>query len=319
MDIRADIIEAIGDTPLVRLSRLHPPGNLVAKIESMNPGGSIKDRIALGMIEAAERDGLLHPGDTIVEPTSGNTGVGLAMVAALRGYRLIAVMGDKQSKEKQDLLKAYGAEVVVCPSDVDPEDPTSYYSVADKLASKPNHFRPDQYTNPANPQAQYESTGPEIWRQTDGQVGVFVAGVGTGGTITGVARYLKEQNSKVRVVGVDPEGSIFTAPSDADVSTYLIEGVGEDFWPTTFDPTVVDEYQMVSDAEAFEMTRRLVTEEAILAGGSCGMAVVGAVRSAEKYPDELVVVILPDGGRNYLSKIFNDEWMAEHGFGEEGS
>ena len=317
MDICADIIEAIGDTPLVRLSRLHPPGNLVAKIESMNPGGSIKDRIGLGMIEAAERDGLIHPGDTIVEPTSGNTGVGLAMVASLRGYRLITVMADKQSKEKQDLLKAYGAEVVLCPTDVDPEDPTSYYSVANELASRPNHFRPDQYANPANPQAQYESTGPEIWRQTDGQIGVLVAGVGTGGTITGIGRYLKEQNPDVRVVGVDPKGSIFTAPSDADVTTYLIEGVGEDFWPTTFDPSVVDEYEMITDAEAFEMTRRLVTEEAILAGGSCGMAVVGAIRSAERYPDELVVVILPDGGRNYISKIFNDDWMREHGFGEE--
>jgi len=317
MDIRADIIEAIGDTPLVRVSRIHPPGNLVAKIESMNPGGSIKDRIALGMIEAAERDGLLRPGDTIVEPTSGNTGVGLAMVAALKGYHVIAVMADKQSKEKQDLLKAYGVEVVVCSTDVAPDDPASYYSVAEELASRPGHFRPDQYSNPANPQAQYESTGPEIWRQTDGQVGVFVAGVGTGGTITGVARYLKMQNPGVRVVGVDPQGSVFTAATDEDVTAYLIEGVGEDFWPETFDSSVVDEYEMVTDTEAFEMTRRLVREEGILVGGSCGMALAGAVRSAEKYPDELVVVILPDGGRNYMSKIFNDQWMMEHGFGKE--
>jgi len=317
MDIRADIVAAIGDTPLVRLSRIHPPGNLVAKIESMNPGGSIKDRIGLGMIEAAERDGLLAPGDTIVEPTSGNTGVGLAMVAALKGYRLVAVMADKQSKEKQDLLAAYGAEVVVCPSDVAPEDPASYYSVAAEFASRPGHFTPDQYSNPANPQAQYESTGPEIWQQTDGQVGVFVAGVGTGGTITGVARYLKEQNPAVRVVGVDPEGSIYTASSDDAVTPYLIEGVGEDFWPVTFDPSMVDEYEMVNDAEAFEMARRLVREEGILVGGSCGMALVGAVRCAEKYPDDLVVVILPDGGRNYISKVFSDEWMTAHGFGEE--
>lgn len=314
MDIKPDIVAAIGNTPLVRLSRLHPPGNLVAKIESMNPGGSIKDRIGLGMIEAAERDGLLAPGDTIVEPTSGNTGVGLAMSAALKGYKLIAVMADKQSKEKQDLLRAYGAEVVVCPTDVEPDDPRSYYSVAEELASRPGHFRPDQYSNPANPQAQYESTGPEIWRQTDGQVGVFVAGVGTGGTITGIGRYLKEQNPDVRVVGVDPKGSIYTAASEADVTTYLIEGVGEDFWPAAFDPEIVDEYEMVTDAEAFEMTRRLVREEGILAGGSCGMALVGAVRVAERHPDDLVVVVLPDGGRNYLSKIFDDGWMTEHGF-----
>jgi cystathionine beta-synthase len=318
MDIKPDIVAAIGDTPLVRLSRLHPPGNLVAKVESMNPGGSIKDRIGLGMIEAAERDGLLSPGDTIVEPTSGNTGVGLAMAAALKGYRLIAVMADKQSKEKQDLLRAYGAEVVVCPTDVAPEDPTSYYSVAEDLASRPGHFRPDQYSNPANPQAQYESTGPEIWDQTDGQVGVFVAGVGTGGTITGTGRYLKEQNPDVKVVGVDPKGSIYTAESEEDVTTYLVEGVGEDFWPEAFDPSIVDEYEMVTDSEAFEMTRRLVTTEGILAGGSCGMAVVGAIRVAERYPDELVVVVLPDGGRNYISKVFDDEWMTEHGF-EVGS
>ncbi len=317
MDIRADIVEAIGNTPLVRLSRIHPPGNLVAKIESMNPGGSIKDRIGLAMIEAAEQDGLLQPGDTIVEATSGNTGVGLAMVAALKGYRVIAVMADKQSKEKQDLLTAYGVEVIVCPTDVAPDDPTSYYSVANKLASRPSHFQPDQYSNLANPRAQYESTGPELWRQTDGQVGVFVSGVGTGGTITGVARYLKEQNPNVRVVGVDPEGSIFTAASEDVVTPYFIEGVGEDFWPITFEPSMVDEYEMVTDAAAFEMTRRLVREEGVLVGGSCGMAVVGAVRSAKKYPDDLVAVILPDGGRNYISKIFNDGWMAEHGFGEE--
>jgi cystathionine beta-synthase len=314
MDIKPDIVAAIGDTPLVRLSRLHPPGNLVAKIESMNPGGSIKDRIGLGMIEAAERDGLLSPGDTIVEPTSGNTGVGLAMAASLKGYKLIAVMADKQSKEKQDLLKAYGAEVVVCPTDVAPDDPTSYYSVAEDLASRPGHFRPDQYSNPANPQAQYESTGPEIWQQTDGQIGVYVAGVGTGGTISGVGKYLKEQNPDVKVVGVDPEGSIYTADSDEDVTTYLTEGVGEDFWPETFDRDIVDEWEMVTDAEAFETTRRLVATEGILAGGSCGMAVAGAVRAAERYPDELVVVILPDGGRNYISKVFNDEWMVEQGF-----
>ena len=314
MHIHPDIVSAIGETPLVRLSRLHPSGNLVAKVESTNPGGSIKDRIGLAMIEAAERDGLISPGDTIVEPTSGNTGVGLAMAATLKGYRLVAVMADKQSKEKQDLLRAYGAEVVVCPTDVAPDDPRSYYSVAEDLASRPGHFRPDQYSNPANPQAQYETTGPEIWRQTDGQVGVLVAGVGTGGTISGVGRYLKEENPEVTVVGVDPKGSIYTAESEDDVTTYLIEGVGEDFWPEAFDRDVVDEYEVVTDAEAFAMTRRVVREEGILAGGSGGMAIVGAVRAAERYPDRLVVVVIPDGGRNYISKIFDDEWMREHGF-----
>lgn len=315
MDIRETIVDAIGDTPLVRLGRLHPPGNLVAKIEAMNPGGSVKDRIGLGMIERAEQNGWLEPGGTIVEPTSGNTGVGLAMAAALKGYNLVAVMADKQSKEKQDLLRAYGAEVIVCPTDVSPDDPRSYYSVADRLTEEiEGAYRPDQYSNPANPQAQYETTGPEIWRQTDGTIGVFASGVGTGGTICGAGRYLKEQNPEILVVGVDPEGSIYTAPSEADVHTYLTEGVGEDFWPETYDPTIVDRFEMVTDGEAMRMTRRLATEEGILAGGSCGMAVVGALRVAEEYPDELVVVILPDSGRNYLGKIFNDEWMREHGF-----
>lgn len=317
MEIHDDIVAAIGNTPLVRLARLHRPGNLVAKIEYMNPGGSIKDRIGLGMIERAERNGWLQPGGTIVEPTSGNTGVGLAMAAALRGYKLIAVMADKQSPEKQDLLRAYGAEVVVCPTDVDPDDPRSYYSVADRLTREtPGAYRPDQYSNPANPQAQYETTGPEIWRQTDGAIGVYVAGVGTGGTICGAGRYLKEQNQDILVVGVDPAGSIYTAATEADVTTYLIEGVGEDFWPETFDASVVDRYEMVTDAEAFTMTRELAEVEGLLVGGSCGMAVVGALRVAEEFPEQLVVAVLPDGGRNYLSKIFNDGWMREHGFME---
>ena len=315
MEIHGDIVAAIGNTPLVRLSRIHPPGNLVAKMEYLNPGGSIKDRIGLAMIERAERHGWLLPGGTIVEPTSGNTGVGLAMVAALRGYKLVAVMADKQSKEKQDLLRAYGAEVVVCPTDVAPEDPASYYSTADRLTHEiPGAYRPDQYSNPANPQAQYETTGPEIWRQTDGTIGAYVAGVGTGGTICGAGRYLKEQNPDILVVGVDPEGSIYTAPTEADVRSYLIEGVGEDFWPETFDPSVIDRYEMVTDRDAFVMTRRLAGVEGVLVGGSCGMAAVGALRIAEERPDLLVVVILPDGGRNYLSKIFNDEWMAAQGF-----
>ena len=315
MDIRENVVDAIGGTPLVRLSRLHPPGNLVAKIEHVNPGGSVKDRIGLGMIERAERLGLLQPGGTIVEPTSGNTGVGLAMVAALRGYKLVAVMADKQSKEKQDLLRAYGAEVVVCPTDVEPDDPRSYYSVAARLTLEiPGAYRPDQYSNPANPEAHYLATGPEIWEQTDGEVAAFVAGVGTGGTITGTARYLKEQNPGVEVVGVDPEGSIYTAPSDDDVHPYLIEGVGEDFWPETFDPKVVDRYVMVSDGDAFRMTRRAAAEEGLLVGGSCGMALVGAAQVAEERPGALVVVLLPDSGRNYLSRIFDDDWMRERGF-----
>ena len=315
MEIHEDIVAAIGNTPLVRLSRIHPPGNLVAKVEYMNPGGSIKDRIGLAMIKRAEENGWLQPGGTIVEPTSGNTGVGLAMVAALKGYKLIAVMADKQSKEKQDLLRAYGAEVVVCPTDVEPDDPESYYSVADRLTRQvPGAYRPDQYSNPANPDAQYATTGPEIWKQTDGQVDILVAGVGTGGTITGTGKYLKEQNSEVTVVGVDPKGSIYTAATEDDVTTYLIEGVGEDFWPETYDPKVTDRYEVVTDEQAFKMTRRLAAEEGLLVGGSCGMAVEGAVRIAEEFPDKLVVVILPDSGRNYLSKIFDDEWMAEQGF-----
>jgi cystathionine beta-synthase len=315
MEIHENIVAAIGNTPLVRLGRIHPPGNLVAKMEYMNPGGSSKDRIGLAMIERAEANGWLEPGGTIVEPTSGNTGVGLAMAAALKGYKMVAVMADKQSIEKQDLLSAYGAEVVVCPTDVAPDDPTSYYSVADRLTREiPGAYRPDQYSNPANPQAQYDTTGAEIWRQTDGQVGIFAAGVGTGGTITGIGRYLKERNPEVMVVGVDPEGSIYTAESDDDVTTYLIEGVGEDFWPETYDPSITDRYEMVSDAEAFAMTRRLAEVEGMLVGGSCGMAAVGALRVAEEFPEQLVVVVLPDSGRNYLGKIFNDDWMREQGF-----
>lgn len=315
MNIYDDIVAAIGHTPLVRLGRLHPPGNLVAKIEYMNPGGSIKDRIALGMIERAERNGWLQPGGTIIEPTSGNTGVGLAMVAALRGYKLIAVMADKQSEEKRALLRAYGAEVVVCPTDVEPDDPRSYYSVADRLtAETPNSYRPDQYSNPENPQAHYDQTGPEIWEQTDGKIDVLVIGVGTGGTVTGAGRYLKERRPGLAVVGVDPEGSIYTAATEDQVTTYLTEGVGEDFWPETYDPEIVDEYEMVTDAETFAMTRRLAAVEGVFCGGSGGMAVVGALRVARHRPNDLVVVILPDSGRNYITKIFSDAWMRENGF-----
>ena len=312
--IHDDVMAAIGNTPLVRLGRLHPPGNLVAKVEHMNPGGSVKDRIAMPMIERAEMNGWLKPGGTIVEATSGNTGVGLAMAAAIKGYRLVAVMADKQSKEKQDLLRAFAAEVIVCPSSVEPDDPRSYYSVANRLTEEiPGAYRPDQYSNPANPHAHVHSTGPEIWDQSDGEIGVFVAGVGTGGTITGTGMYLKAMNPEVMVVGVDPEGSIYTAQDEADVSSYLVEGVGEDFWPVTFDPNVVDRFEMVTDAEAFQMTRRLTAEEGLLVGGSGGMAVVGALRVAADFPDLLVVVLLPDSGRNYISKIFNDDWLAGEG------
>jgi cystathionine beta-synthase len=312
--IHDDALAAIGHTPLVRLARIYPPGNLVGKLEFTNPGGSVKDRIALGMVERAERMGLLEPGGTLVEPTSGNTGVGLAIVAALRGYDLICVMPDKVSQEKRKLLEAYGARLEITPSDVAPDDPQSYYSVARRLAEElPGAYRPDQYSNPANPEAHYLTTGPEIWEQTGGEVNVLVAGVGTGGTITGSARYLKEQNPEVLVVGVDPEGSVFTAESENDLHPYLIEGVGEDFWPETFDPKMVDRYVKVSDRDAFSMTRRLARKEGLLVGGSGGMAVWAAGRVASERTGELVVVILPDSGRGYLSKIFDDDWIADQG------
>lgn len=318
MDIRPSILDAIGDTPLIRLSRLHPPGNLVAKIEYVNPGGSIKDRIGLLMIEAAERDGLLRPGGTIVEPTSGNTGVGLAMVAAIKGYRLVCVMPDKMSQEKIDGLRAYGAEVHVAPTDVEPDDPRSYYSVAARLVKEiPGAFSPNQYANPANPESHYRTTGPEIWNQTDGAVDTLVVGVGTGGTITGSARFLKEQNPAIEVIGVDPVGSIYTAQSADEVHTYLTEGVGEDFWPETLDRGLVDRFIQVSDQEAYEMARRLATTEGVLVGSSGGLAAVGALQAAREAPDDLVVVIFPDSGRSYVSKVFNDEWLAGHGLLEE--
>lgn len=313
MDIRDSIIDAIGSTPLVRLARLHPPGNLVAKVEYMNPGGSIKDRIGLGMIEKAEREGKLKPGGTIVEPTSGNTGVGLAMVAALKGYRLVCVMPDKMSQEKIDGLRAYGAEVHVTPTAVEPDDPRSYYSVAARLVEEiPGAFSPNQYANQANPEAHYRSTGPEIWEQTDGTVATLVVGIGTGGTITGAGRFLKEQNPAVTVVGVDPVGSIYTAESEDDVTTYLTEGVGEDFWPVTFDPKLVDRYIQVTDRDAFAMAHRLAEVEGVLVGSSGGLAVHGALQVANE-TDALTVVILPDSGRNYVSKAFNQEWLENQG------
>jgi cystathionine beta-synthase len=315
MDIHPDVLSVIGGTPLIRLSRIHPPGNLVAKLESTNPGGSVKERIAVSMIDAAEEAGLLGPGGTIIEPTSGNTGVGLAMIGAVRGYRVICTVPDKVSKEKQDLLKAYGVEVVVTPTDLLPEHPDSYYGVARRLAAEiEGAFHPDQYSNPANPHAHYQTTGPEIWDQTDGAVDVVVIGVGTGGTVTGAGRYLKERKPSLVVVGADPEGSIYTAADSAHVHQYQVEGVGEDFYPKTVDLDLVDRWLTVTDAESMAMTRRLAREEGILVGGSCGMATHAALVVAEEDPERLVVVLLPDSGRGYLSKIFNDEWMEANGF-----
>ena len=307
------VLEIVGNTPIIRMPQIQPTGGgrVLAKLEYLNPGGSIKDRIGLPMIEAAEAAGLLRPGGTIVEPTSGNTGVGLAMVAAARGYRCVFVMADKQSPEKIQLLRALGAEVVVCPTDVEPEDPRSYYSVSRRLAEEtPNAFNPNQYANQANPQTHYETTGPEIWEQVGEELDYLVVGVGTGGTVTGVGRYLKERKPSITIVGADPEGSIYTG----DVHSYLIEGVGEDFWPTTFDRTLVDRWIQVSDRDAFLCARRVAAVEGILIGGSGGMAVQAALDVAsELTPDKTVLVILPDGGRPYLSKVFDDDWMRSHG------
>jgi cystathionine beta-synthase len=317
MQIHDSVLGAIGHTPLVRLSRLHPPGNLVAKIEHMNPGGSVKERIAVSMIDAAERDGLLAPGGTIVEPTSGNTGVGLALVGAVRGYRVICTVPDKVSQEKIRQLEAYGVEVIVTPTELLPEDDDSYYGVARRLTAEiDGAFNPNQYHNPANPAAHEATTGPELWEQTDGTLDVFVAGVGTGGTITGAARHLKNRNPGIEIVGADPEGSIYTAGPDGDIHQYLVEGVGEDFYPDTVDLELIDRFIMVDDRASFAMTRRLAREEGLLVGGSCGMAAEAALQVAREDSSRLVVVLLPDSGRGYLSKVFNDDWMREKGFGD---
>lgn len=317
MQIHDSVIETIGGTPLVRLSRLHPPGNLVAKVEHMNPGGSVKERIAVSMVDAAERDGLLKPGGTIVEPTSGNTGVGLGMVGAVRGYRVICTVPDKVASEKIRQLEAYGVEVIVTPTELLPEDDESYYGVARRLASEiPGAFNPNQYFNPANPAAHEATTGPEIWDQTGGTIDVLVAGVGTGGTITGIARHLRRLKPEVEIVGADPEGSIYSAGPDGDIHQYLVEGVGEDFYPDTVDLDLIDRFIMVSDRESVAMTHRLAREEGLLVGGSCGMAAEAAIQVAREDPDKLVVVILPDSGRGYLSKIFNEDWLREKGFAE---
>jgi cystathionine beta-synthase len=314
MEVHDDLTQAIGDTPIVRLSRIHPPGNLVAKVEFMNPGGSIKERIAISMIDQAERNGLLRPGGTIVEPTSGNTGVGLAIVGAIRGYRVICTVPDKVSTEKQDLLRAYGAEVVVAPTEHRPGHPDSYYGVADRLTGEiEGAFQPNQYRNEANPRAHYETTGPEIWGQTHGEVEVLVAGVGTGGTITGAGRYLKERKPEIEVVGADPEGSIYTQGPHGELHQYLVEGVGEDFYPETVDLEVIDRFIQVNDADSFATARLLARREGLLTGGSGGLAVHAALRVAGEDRGRLVVVIVPDSGRGYLSKTYNDDWMREHG------
>lgn len=312
-----NVLELVGDTPLVRIN---PPGlnpdaaTLVAKIEYLNPGGSVKDRIAISMVEAAERDGSLQPGGTIVEPTSGNTGVGLAIAAQQRGYKCIFICPDKVSEDKIATLRAYGAEVVVCPTAVPPEDPRSYYQVSDRIAREtPGAWKPDQYSNPNNPQAHYVGTGPEIWEQTEGKITHFVAGIGTGGTISGIGRYLKEvSGGKVQIIGADPEGSVYSGGTGRP---YLVEGVGEDFWPTTYDKNICDRIIKITDRESFTVTRQLARTQGLLVGGSSGMAAAAAIQVAnEASPDDLVLVLLPDSGKGYLTKVFNDDWLVAYGF-----
>lgn len=319
MRVVKNVLGLMGQTPLVELSsRVNPTRvRILVKLEYYNPAGSIKDRMALWMVEAAERAGKLKPGMTIVEPSSGNTGRGLALVALLKGYKLVVTVPDKVSQEKIDLLKAYGAEVIVCPTAVDPHGPESYHSVAARVAKERGAFRPDQYNNMANPEAHYRTTGPEIWEQTEGKLDAFVAGVGTGGTISGTARYLKEQNPKVKVIGVDPEGSMIYSQfykKQHDIHTYVVEGIGEDFIPKALDLSLIDEVIRVSDGESFKTARDLLRKEGLFVGGSSGSAVLGALRYAEKMKRGTMVVLLPDSGYNYLGKIYSDEWMREKGY-----
>lgn len=315
VEIHESVLDMVGNTPLVKLRRLSAglPCPVVAKVEATNPGGSSKDRPAVAMIDAAEAEGLLEPGGTIVEPTSGNTGIGLAIVAAQRDYRCIFVVTDKVAVEKVDLLRAYGAEVVVCPVAVAPNDPQSYYSTAQRLMEEiPGAFRPNQYHNMVNPQSHYQTTGPELWRQTDGLITHFVAGAGTGGTLSGAGRFLKEMNPDVQIIAADPQGSVFSGGSGRP---YLVEGVGEDFFPDTYDPSVIDRTIAVSDRDSFLTARQVTEKEGLLIGGSCGTAVFAAIEVAKECgPSDLVVVLLPDSGRLYLSTVFNDEWMARFGF-----
>jgi cystathionine beta-synthase len=315
MDVVGSLLDLVGNTPLVRLDRIGRdlPCPLLAKLELLNPGGSVKDRPAVAMIDQAERNGLLQPGGTIIEGTSGNTGVGLAIVAARRRYHCIFVMPDKMAPEKISLLRAYGAQVVVCPSAVAPDHPDSYYSVTARLAQEiPGAYHPDQYHNPENPESHVRTTGPEIWRQTAGRVTHFVAGIGTGGTISGIGRYLKSENPDVQIIGADPEGSVYSGGSGRP---YLVEGIGEDFWPTTYDASVVDRVIMVRDTDSFLTARRVGLEEGILVGGSTGTALWAALHlGSELHADDVVVTLIPDSGRGYLSKLYNDEWMADHGF-----